>query len=470
MQARRRNMISRAERTRVEHACGPARRFITLGIDVSGLNCLVVGGGRIGARKALTLADHGAVVRVCSPRIHQRLRLALREERLSWEPRCYSPAMLRGVRFVVAATNDRAINLRISEDAERRGIAFCLVSDHARSQVIFPATCETGDLVVAVHTHGRSPKRSAEIRDRIGGLLGPEVLQQPDPSVGVSRGEPRHGRSGMVYIVGAGPGAPDLIAVRGLRAVQSADLVIFDRILGRDFAEQLGLDPSRSEIEWLGAGRMASRRQADINQRMLRACLMGRVVARVKNGDPFVFGRGGEEIDFLIAHGIEFEIIPGISSALGALTAAGYVATAREKGRSFAVTSAQLAGGVFNKHYPKADSLIVLMAVGVLDQVVDCLVSDGWSQETPTVVIERGTQAGEREVAGRLRDIAGLARAHDIESPAVLAVGAAAACKYVSARPDSARHISVDPFDPGPHRPAPSGLEQPLARVRGAAR
>lgn len=407
------------------------------------MKCLVVGGGRIGTRKALTLVDHGAEVVVCSPRISQTLSVAVRSGRLSWKTERYRPVLLRGVRFVVAATDDQLLNARIGDDAEERGILFCLASDRGRSKAIFPAVCETAGVVVAVHTNGESPKRSAEMKDLVGRLLGAYAGRQTDGSDLVDRFESQPSRPGMVYIVGAGPGAADLITVRGLRAIRSADLVIYDRILGCDFAEQLGLDPTRSEIEWLGAGRTAPQRQADINRRMLEAAARGRVVARVKNGDPFVFGRGAEEVEFLAAHGIAFEIIPGISSALGTLTAAGYSMTARETGRSFAVTSAQLAGGEFNEHYPKADSLVVLMAVGVLDQVARRLMSSGWSPQTPAVVIERGTQAGEREVAGRLQDIARLASDHNIESPAILALGVVAARKHVSASPAATR----TPFD-----------------------
>jgi len=403
------------------------------------MKCLVVGGGRVGTRKALTLADHGANVVVCSPRISQPLSLVVRAGRLRWKAEGYGTALLRGMQLVVAATDDKALNARIRTEAEKRGILSCLVSDRGRTKVIFPATCEAEDVVVSVHTNGRSPRHAAETRDYISRLLRAHARRRTDGALPAGGSESEFPQPGKVYIVGAGPGAADLITVRGLRAIRSANLVIYDRILGRDFAEQLGLDPARSEIEWLGAGRVAPRRQAEINHRMLEASAQGRIVARVKNGDPFVFGRGGEEIDFLLEHGIAFEIIPGISSALGTLTAAGYALTARETGRSFAVTSAQLAGGEFNKHYPKADSLVVLMVVGVLDQVARRLVSCGWSPQTPAVIIERGTQAGEREVTGHLRDIARLASHRNIESPAILALGVVAARKYASARHAGAR-------------------------------
>ncbi len=404
--------------------------FLTLGLDFTGWKCLVVGGGHIGTRKALTLLEHGAKVTVCSPRIDPGLRRAVEEKRLTWKRGGYTRARLRGVRLVVAATHDAALNLRISEDAEERGILCCIVSARTKTRVLFPATHTQDELTIAVHSQGRSPRHSVAVRDQIARWM--DVFSQssvthladPDKSKTPDAG------CGKVYIIGAGPGAADLITVRALQAIRRSDLVIYDRILGRDFTEQLGLDAQRSHVEWLGAGRMGPRRQADINHRLLAAAVAGRTVARVKNGDPFVFGRGTEEIEFLCLHGVSCEIIPGVSSALGVLSAAGYAVTAREQGRSFAITSAQLAGGAFNETYPKADSVIVLMAVGSLEKVVDRLLADGWSPDTPALIIERGTQTGEREVAGRLREISRLAKERNIESPALLAVGVVASRKY----------------------------------------
>ncbi len=418
----------------VHTACSEASkrpdRFLTLGFDISGWRCLVVGGGRIGARKAMTLMEHGAKVVVCSPRIEVALRREVEKKRLIWKRGEYTRTKLRGIRLVVAATHDPALNLRISADAEARGIPCCNVSARTKTRVLFPATHTQHELTIAVHSQGRSPRRSAEVRDQIVRWLSTNRDSSATPAAGVNGSNMPEAACGKVYIIGAGPGAADLLTVRAWQAIRRADLVIYDRILGRDFTEQLGLDARRSHIEWLGAGRIGPRRQADIHHRMLAAAVAGRTVARVKNGDPFVFGRGTEEIDFLRAHGVPCEIIPGISSALGVLSAAGYAVTARAQGRSFAITSAQLAGGVFNQQYPKADSLIVLMAVGLLDKVADRLLIDGWSPDTPALIIERGTQPGEREVVGGLWEISRLAKEHNIESPALLAVGVVASRKY----------------------------------------
>jgi len=422
-------------------------RYLTLGIDFTDLKCLIVGGGRIGTHKALILSEHGAKVTVCSPRISQTIRAAVEQGRMTWNLRHYRPAFLRGVQFVVAATDDIALNQQIAEDAQGRGIAYCIVSAGTQSRVIFPAVHQSGQITVAVHSNGQSPRRSVTVRNHLARLLESHPLPCEEPVVRSDSDNAEQGHSGKVYIIGAGPGAADLITVRGLRAIHSAHLVIYDRILGADFAEQIGIDPLNSEIEWLGAGRMGPRRQAEINRHMLKAARAGKTIARVKNGDPFIFGRGTEEIDFLTRHGIPCKIVPGVSSALGVLSAAGYALTTRQKGRSFAVTSAQLADGEFNEHYPKTDSLVVLMTVSMLERVTDHLLSDDWLPETPALIIERGTQAGEKEVSGPLQEIAQLSRHHNMESPAILAIGFVAAHKYASSAKPDAELSAIDEVD-----------------------
>jgi uroporphyrin-III C-methyltransferase/precorrin-2 dehydrogenase/sirohydrochlorin ferrochelatase len=414
---------------------GQDQRFLAVGIDVREWPCLVVGGGRVGTRKALALSDHGARVTILSPEITPRLRAAVRRELVAWQAGTYRSEAIAGFRFVVAASSSAVLNRRIGEDAEEAGVLHCVVSEAERSQVIFPAVHESDEFTLAVHTSGRSPRCSVRMRDRLVHLLDRESPPST-PLCGRTTPRPvRPDREGRVHIVGAGPGAVDLLTIRALRAIRSAHLVIYDRILGKDFAERIGLDPALTQMEWLGAGHGGQERQTGINQRMLEAARAGLTVARVKAGDPFVFGRGAEEIDFLAAHGIDCDITPGISSALGVLSSAGYALTTRGQGRSFAVTSAQLAGGVFNEHYPKADSLIVLMAVECLSQVVNRLQAEGWPPDTPAVIVERGTHPGERQVWGQLHRIADLAGSHEVQSPAVLAVGVVASRRLDIRRP-----------------------------------
>ncbi len=228
--------------------------------------------------------------------------------------------------------------------------------------------------------------------------------------------------SGKVYLVGAGPGSPDLISLRGWRLLRQADLIIADGLLPPTFLDQLGIPVQDKIVDWrprVGAGKS----QSEINQRMVAAAQRGQTVVRLKTGDPFVFGRGGEEIDFLAKHGIAWEVVPGASSCTAVPAAAGMPLSQRGETASFAVASARSAGGGVNSSYPRADNLIIVMSVQVLGQVVERLLADGWSAETPAAVIERATLPWERRVTASLGRIQTETEAAGISSPALLLVG-----------------------------------------------
>lgn len=231
--------------------------------------------------------------------------------------------------------------------------------------------------------------------------------------------------TGKVYIIGAGPGAGDLLTLRGRKALCQADVILCDYLLPQSFLDEAGLPIAEKTIEWLPPGK-AGKDQDRINQLMRDTALQGKIVARLKNGDPFVFGRGNEEVDYLARHGIAVEIIPGLSACTAVLTAAGLPLTNRQVGRSFAVVTARCAGGGVNDDYPHADSLVIFMGVSVLDNLVSQLLRHGWPTETPAAILERVTLPWERRVAAQLAKIATVARAKDMASPAVLVVGAAA--------------------------------------------
>lgn len=403
-----------------------AKQFLTIGLDVAGRPCLVVGGGSIGTHKALLLAEKGAKVTILAPEISETATKAVTERKIHWQKGKYSHETLKGVFLVIAATPHPHLNLQIGRDAETSGILSCITSAGQTSPVIFPALYQHGENMVAVHSHGQDPQASVRLRDLIARLLADEPARNTRIDSSLLQDKRSSADQGKVYIIGAGPGAPDLITIRGRKAIQIADVIIYDRILGPSFVEQLDLPSTAKTIEWLGAGTKAPQRQTEINQKMLQAVRAGKIVARIKNGDPFVFGRGAEEVNFLKDNKLPWEIIPGLTSAIGVLSAAGYPLTCRTLGRSFAVTSARKAGGDFNEVYPKVDSLVVMMCVGVLDRVVVCLAKNGWPTDTPAVVIEKGTLPHERHITGPLHKIAHLANKAQIESPAILAVGSVA--------------------------------------------
>ena len=231
---------------------------------------------------------------------------------------------------------------------------------------------------------------------------------------------------GKVYLIGAGPGAADLVSLRGYRALRSANAVLIDRLIPRNFLSELGISTTGKEVEWL-VDNYPHWSQRRINSWLSVQARQGKVVARLKGGDPFVFGQAEEETGSLSELGVPWEVIPGPSSFTAVLTAAGYPLTRRHRGRSFSVVTARLAGGRIDESFPKSDSLVIMMSVGALDQVAARLLADGWPANTQTTMIERGTLTWERRVSSPLNRLADAAKNAAVSSPACLIVGSAAA-------------------------------------------
>jgi uroporphyrin-III C-methyltransferase len=240
---------------------------------------------------------------------------------------------------------------------------------------------------------------------------------------------------GRVYIVGAGPGAPELISVRGFRALLAADAVLIDRLLPSTFLEELGLSAAGRTVRWLG-GDPSRMSQSEINAWLVSQAGAGRIVVRLKGGDPFVFARGEEEVAALSEAGIPWEVIPGASAATAVPTASGFPLTRHGLGRSFAVATAKIAGGAIAEMFPRADSLVILMGTASLEFVTARLMADGWSPKTPAAAIESGTAAWERRAEGHLDDIYEKATQVGLSAPATLIIGEAAShCRAARQRP-----------------------------------
>ncbi|MFW6169395.1 MAG: uroporphyrinogen-III C-methyltransferase [Planctomycetota bacterium] len=227
---------------------------------------------------------------------------------------------------------------------------------------------------------------------------------------------------GTVYLIGAGPGAADLITVRGRRLLQSADAVLVDQLLPRGLLSEIEIPTAAKQVEWL-ADKRPRWSQTRINRWLTIQARRGRTVARLKGGDPFVFGHAEEETGHLSKLGIPWQAVPGPSSFTAALTAAGFPLTRRHQGRSFSVVTAMVAGGAVADHFPKSDSLIIMMGVRVLTHVVARLLADGWPPDTPTAVVERGTLAWERRILSPLARLAVAGEEAGIAAPACLLIG-----------------------------------------------
>ncbi|GAB4289198.1 MAG: hypothetical protein Kow0090_01820 [Myxococcota bacterium] len=254
---------------------------------------------------------------------------------------------------------------------------------------------------------------------------------------------------GTVYLVGAGTGAPDLITLRGLRALRKSDVIICDSLIPKNFLEELGIPTSGKTVKWLDRENHSARAQT-INDLILASVKSGKVVARLKIGDPFIYGRFHDELGFIAKHNIGWEVIPGLSAAIAAPELAHLPLTWRHNARSFAVSTARCEGGNINRSYPKSDSLILLMGVSAIGEVAEKLVADGWRLDTPCAIIERASMLWERRVEGTLGNIAKIAGKNGVSSPAVIVVGKAAEKRgAISASP----RILFTGFEPAPFRP-----------------
>jgi uroporphyrin-III C-methyltransferase/precorrin-2 dehydrogenase/sirohydrochlorin ferrochelatase len=442
-------------------------------LDLLGKRVVVVGGGRVAAGKVRALLPCQPVpLVVVAPEASATIRRAAAAGRLEWHARAYAPTDLAGAALAFGATDDGALNARIAADARARGIPVLAVDDVAHCDFIAPALVRRGDVVVAISTGGRSPAMArrtrerldaalprywgelldvaADVRDRLGNTraliaaddwqhaLDGEVEQLVEQGALDAATErllgtlerslfagPGAARRGLVSLVGGGPGDPGLLTLRALQRLQAADVIVFDRLVGPDV-----LALGRAGAEQVDVGKTPGGRgptQAEINRLLIARATAGQRVVRLKGGDPYVFGRGGEEALALLEAGLPYELVPGISSALAAPALAGIPVTHR--GLSAAVT-------ILNGHADAHDwaslatlggTLVCLMAVEQLAAVADRLLAHGRPVDEPTALVEWASTPRQRVVAAPLGELVEAARAAGVQAPAVLVVGPTAA-------------------------------------------
>jgi uroporphyrin-III C-methyltransferase/precorrin-2 dehydrogenase/sirohydrochlorin ferrochelatase len=447
-----------------------------LALEVTGRRCVVTGGGATAVAKAGALLDSGATVVVIAAAPDPALVELARRGEIELIERDYRPGDLAGARLVFA-TGDRALNAAIFAEAEAAGVLCNAHQDTAHCHFASPTVTRRGDLVVAVSTGGRAPTLAGWVRDLLAadlpdefgalidlvaeiraegiapedtgergrlwrtaldfdvlGLLGAgqwEAARRLLRGVlaGRAEGVPAvHSVNepvalqpgGWVSIVGAGPGDPDLITVRGRAALDAADVVVHDRLVHPDLlsgrvAVDVGKEPGRHPVP-----------QEGINALLVALARQGKRVARLKGGDPFLFGRGSEEAEALAAAGIGFEVVPGPTSALAALAYAGIPATDRRCSSSIAVVTGHSADGQtvdWERVATATDTLVVLMGLGRLAQIVEQLVAAGRHPDTPAAVVSRGSLPDQRVVGAELARLPDAVAAADLPGPALLVVG-----------------------------------------------
>ncbi|MGN6792399.1 MAG: uroporphyrinogen-III C-methyltransferase [Streptosporangiaceae bacterium] len=395
-------------------------------LQLAGRRVVVVGGGAVALRRTKSLAEAGADVTVIAPEVNAELTaLSVTVCR-----RRYRAGDLTGAWLVHATTNDSAVNALVAADAERERI-WCVRADNgAASSAMTPAMTRHGDVTVAV-TSGGDPRRSQRLRSAIALALADGSLpvrpQRSPAAAGTISTVPSRAGTGSVALVGGGPGDPGLITVRGRRLLGEADVVVADRLGPRVLLDEL--DP---DVEIVLAGKAPGAHtmtQDEINTLIVDRALTGRRVVRLKGGDPFVFGRGGEEALACVRAGVPFEVVPGVTSAIAVPACAGIPVTHRGITQDFAVVSAHLdpsQPGVPVDWESLANgpgTLVLLMAVAHLQAIGTELIKRGRAATTPVAVIRDGTLPDQEVLVSTLEHVAADASRLQIRPPAVIVIG-----------------------------------------------
>lgn len=380
-----------------------------LGLRVAGRLVVVVGGGPVAARRVRGLVAAGAQVRVVAPAAVPEIA----ESDVELVLRDYQAGDLDGAWLVHTATGDAAVDARVAADAEASR-TFCVTAgDAGLGTAWVPAVARTGsdrDEVTVAVTAGRDPRRAQRIRDAVAAQLesGALPLRRVRPTTS--------GTPGRVALVGGGPGDPGLITTRGRTLLAQADVVVVDRLGPRSLLETLAPD-----VEVVDVGKTPSNHpvpQSEINALLVQHALAGRDVVRLKGGDPYVLGRGGEELAACRAHGIEVEVVPGVTSAVAVPAAAGIPLTHRGVARGFSVVTGH--DGAASVHGGPDHTLVLLMGVSRLADTAAALVTAERPADTPVAVVEDG---GRRTTVGTLATIAARAAEAGVRPPAVIVVG-----------------------------------------------
>ncbi|OTG66747.1 siroheme synthase CysG [Acinetobacter silvestris] len=431
--------------------------------------CLIVGGGRIAYRKAILLAKAGAIIDVVAPEIENSLLEIVIASQGQYVQVPFSPDIrLRNYRLVIAATNDKATNIQVFEACEAENVLVNSVDDPPHCRFMVPAIVDRSPLVVSIATNGTSPVLSRQIRTQLEATIPhgmgklaefsgkwraavKEKIINPDErrifwedlyasplkeqvfndkiSVADELIEQALQQwktpKGEVCLVGAGPGDPELLTLKALRLMQQADVVIYDRLVSQPI-----LDLCRRDAEKIYVGKARSNHavpQEGINALLVKYAEQGKRVCRLKGGDPFIFGRGGEEIQELFASGIGFQVVPGITAASGCSAYAGIPLTHRDYAQSVRFLTGHLKEGSpelpWHELVYANQTLVLYMGLVGLEKICQQLIAHGQRPDMPVALISKGTTPEQKVVVGTLADIASKVSEHQIQAPTLTIIG-----------------------------------------------
>lgn len=451
--------------------------YFPLFLRIAGQPVVVIGGGEVAARKTLLLARAGAAITLVSPDLCPSLQERLERGEVRHIAEEFRPEHLEGARLVIAATDVESVNAWVARSAEARNIWVNVVDDREKSRFIMPAIVDRSPVIVAIGSSGDAPVLTRRLREKFEALLPAglgklaklsgelrsavkERVVNPDErrrfwerffdgdiasdvlagreqaardsisqaiDAGLSEVDVTAPPVGEVALVGAGPGDPGLLTLRALRVMQNADVVVYDRLVSDEVLELV-----RRDAERIYVGKEAGKpyvSQEDINQLLVDLALQGKRVCRLKGGDPFVFGRGGEELEKLAERGIRFEVVPGISAAVGCAAYAGIPLTHRHYAQVLTFTTGHSKNEV--AHAPvdwealarPGQTAVFYMGLNGLPTIVEQLQAHGLPADHPAAVIEQGTRPSQRVISGNLATLVQQVAAAQVKSPALLIVG-----------------------------------------------
>ena len=431
--------------------------------------CLIVGGGHIAYRKAVLLAKAGAVIHVIAPEIESNLLEIVESSQGQYVQAPFSPDIqLRNYRLVIAATNDKAVNIQVFEACEAEKILVNSVDDPPHCRFMVPAIIDRSPLVVSIATNGTSPVLSRQIRTQLEATIPHGMGKLADfsgqwrASVKAKIINPDERRifwedlyasplkehvfndniveanrlieqallewkapKGEVYLVGAGPGDPELLTLKALRLMQQADVVIYDRLVSPAILELCRRDADKIYVGKARSNHSVA--QEGINALLVEYAAQGKRVCRLKGGDPFIFGRGGEEIQELFAAGVAFQVVPGITAASGCSAYAGIPLTHRDYAQSVRFLTGHLKEGSpelpWKELVYENQTLVLYMGLVGLEKICAQLIAHGQRPNMPVALISKGTTPEQKVVVGTLADIASKVSEYQIQAPTLTIIG-----------------------------------------------
>lgn len=432
--------------------------------------CLVVGGGAVAARKVTLLRKAGGTVTVVSPELSADLSEQVQSGAIQHHARRFQANDLEGMHLVIAATDDVEVNAEVSRLAQARAIPVNVVDNPELCSFIVPSILDRSPVMIAVSTGGASPVLARQLRSRLETLIPSaygrlasmveefrepakqrfadpddrrrfweEVLEGPITELvfagreaearqrivqALARGRAKQG-VGEVYLVGAGPGDPDLLTFRAVRLMQQADVMVYDRLVSAPI-----LELARRDAERIYVGKEKNHHavpQEGINQLLVDLARQGKRVLRLKGGDPFIFGRGGEEIETLAQEGIPFQVVPGITAAAGCASYSGIPLTHRDYAQSCTFVTGHLKDGGLDINWAQLvqprQTVVFYMGLTAINIICDQLMGHGMSPDMPAALIEQGTTRNQRVHIGTVATLPTIVSEADVRAPTLTIIG-----------------------------------------------